>query len=106
MGDEYEMVTPYQGLSKMMTVRHRTCGTTTEGYALSFLNGKRCALCTPIIPKEDMRGYVTECTGGEYRVSSIERNTITVCGPGRKGTDELGTVFYTGAFARREILRV
>lgn len=84
MGDEYEMVTPYQGLSKMMTVRHRTCGTTTEGYALSFLNGKRCALCTPIIPKEDMRGYVTECTGGEYRVSSIERNTITVCGPDGK----------------------
>jgi len=84
MGDEYEMVTPYQGLLKMMTVRHRTCGTTTEGYALSFLNGKRCALCTPIIPKEDMRGYVTECTGGEYRVSSIERNTITVCGPDGK----------------------
>lgn len=76
--DEYEMVTPYQGLSKMMMVRHRTCGTTTEGYALSFLNGKRCALCTPIIPKEDMRGYVTECTGGEYCVSSIERNTITI----------------------------
>ena len=84
MGDEYEMVTPYQGLSKMMMVRHRTCGTTTEGYALSFLNGKRCALCTPIIPKEDMRGYVTECTGGEYCVSSIERNTITVCGPDGK----------------------
>ena len=63
---------------------HRTCGTTTEGYASALLNGKRCALCTPIIPKEDMRGYVTECTGGEYRVSSIERNTITVCGPDGK----------------------
>ena len=84
MGDEYEMVTPYQGLAKMMTVRHRTCGTVTEGYALSFLNGKCCAMCTPIIPKEDMRGYVEECIGGEYHVSSIERNTITVCDPGGK----------------------
>ena len=90
MGDEYEIIIPYQGLSKMMTVRHRTCGTTTEGYAISFLNGKRCALCTPIIPKEDMRRYVEECTGGEYHVSGIERNTITVCDPdGKELTDSV-----------------
>lgn len=90
MGDEYEMVTPYQGLAKMMTVRHRTCGTVTEGYAVSFLNGKRCAMCTPTIPKKNMEIYVEECTDGEYHVIGIERNTITICGPdGKKLTNSV-----------------
>ena len=74
----------------MMTVRHRTCGTVTEGYAVSFLNGKRCAMCTPTIPKKNMEIYVEECTDGEYHVIGIERNTITICGPdGKKLTNSV-----------------
>lgn len=101
LGDEYDLLTPFMTRNKPIRIRHRTCGTVTEGLPYRFLHGKRCSFCTPRISKESLKKYVEECTGGKSHVSAIHRNQITVCD--EKGNEVTDSVqFFLQELSRND----
>jgi len=78
VGTEYEAVSPYVNHHTKIKIRHKTCGTITEVLPVSFLYGKRCELCSSSVTCQEIVQMVSECTGGDCRVSAIEKNAFVV----------------------------
>lgn len=45
IGDEYELVSDYDGRGGMISLRHITCGSVMKMKTVNFLYGCRCRLC-------------------------------------------------------------
>lgn len=69
VGDDYELVGPYNGDRQPIKIRHKDCGLVTEyPRAAYFLGGQRCPLCHGTLSNEEVEDYVSARSNGTYSV--------------------------------------
>ena len=81
-GDEYELVSDYDGRGGMIDLRHITCGTVTKMKAANFLYGCRCRLCYPRGSSDPtvLQKMVDEYTGEDYNVKLVSNDKFVITG--------------------------
>ena len=91
-GDEYELVSDYDGSGSTIELRHKACGTVTKMKAANFLHGCRCRLCYPRGSGDpfDLQKVIDEYAGEGYTVTQVGNDKILV-------TDKNGEIF-TGSY--------
>ncbi len=69
VGDEYTLLTEYQGRHGKITVKHNECGTEYKTAAGDFLKGRRCKKCyfmSQFKTNEKWLAQVKELTGNDF----------------------------------------
>lgn len=81
-GDEYELVSDYDGRGDMVDLRHKTCGTITKMKAANFLYGCRCRLCYPRGRGDPavLQEMVDEYAGEDYKVKMVSNDKFVITG--------------------------
>ncbi|WP_079913037.1 hypothetical protein [Paenibacillus sp. 32352] len=79
VGDEYSLVSQYQGIKEKLTMKHNSCGYEYKVSSNHFFNGTRCPSCFGKNKKstEGFINEVQELVGEEYRVLGEYKNART-----------------------------
>lgn len=69
VGDNYEIISEFDGNRRPIKLRHKSCGLTTEYIRADFfLKGQRCPLCSSKITNDELKDYIDKRTLGTYRL--------------------------------------
>ena len=70
VGDEYTVITTEGYAKGRIILRHNVCGRERSYISRTFTEGARCPHCRNYAKQEGFRQYVTEVSGGKYKIGA------------------------------------
>lgn len=76
VGDEYTVIDTEGKANGRITIRHNVCGKEHTYLSRMFTEGSRCPYCNNFAKNTNFKQYVSEVSGGKYKIGKqLERDT-------------------------------